>query len=161
MNENVARPAVPCSLLRVPDMRRWLFDLVHQCDVMIPSDLCKRCLHNFISRKTRCKLRHVFEIPDGISFHLREGQLDVCGKVFDKLAAPDLVRVDDRADGVVQPKQLAVYLNCRAILRCADFLLDLFDRFQVFVCVHQHSISLLALVYIIPDTVTFVEICLS
>ena len=27
------------------------------------------------------------------------------------------MRVDDRTDGVIQPKQLAVYLNRRAILR--------------------------------------------
>lgn len=104
---------------------------------MIPCDLCKRRLHNFIGGKSRRKLCHIFEIPDGISLHLRKGQLDVCGKVFDEPAAPDLVCIDDRTDGVVQLKQLAVYLNRRAVLRRSNLLLDLFDCFQIFVLVHQ------------------------
>jgi len=109
---------------------------------MIPCDLCKRRLHNFIGGKSRRKLCHIFEIPDGISLHLRKGQLDVCGKVFDEPAAPDLVCIDDRTDGVVQLKQLAVYLNRRAVLRRSNLLLDLFDCFQIFVLVHQHHASL-------------------
>ena len=102
MHQNIARPAVLRSLLCVPDMHCWLFCFVHQRDVMIPCDLCKRRLHNFIGRKTRRKLRHIFEIPNGIALHLGEGQLDICGEVFNKFAAPDLVRVDDRADGIIQ-----------------------------------------------------------
>ena len=39
-------------------------------------------------------------------------------------------------------KQFTVYLNRRTVLRRADLLLDLFRRFQVFVCVHQHCPSL-------------------
>ena len=142
MDKDIARPAVLCSLFRVPDMRCRFFYLVHQCDVMVPSDLCKRRLHNFISWKTRRELRHIFEIPDGISLHLWKGQLDIRGKVFNKPAAPNLMRVDDRTDGVIQPKQLAVYLNRRAVLRRTDLLLDLFDCFQIFVLVHQHRAAL-------------------
>ena len=55
------------------------------------------------------------------------------------------MRVDDRADGVVQPKQFAIYLNRRTVLRRADFLFDQFHRFQVFVRVHQHRASLLVI----------------
>ena len=109
---------------------------------MIPCDLCKRRLHNFIGGKTRRKRRHILEISDRISFHRWERQLDIRGKVFDESAAPDLMRVDDCADGVIQPKQLAVYLNRRAVLRRTDLLLDLFDCFQIFVLVHQHRAAL-------------------
>ena len=109
---------------------------------MIPCDLCKRRLHNFIGGKSRRKRRHILEISDRISFHRWERQLDIRGKVFDESAAPDRMRVDDCADGVIQPKQLAVYLNRRAVLRRTDLLLDLFDCFQIFVLVHQHHASL-------------------
>ena len=143
MDKDIARPAVLCSLFRVPDMRCRFFYLVHQCDVMVPSDLCKRCLHNFISWKTHRELCHILEISGRIPLHLREGQLDICGKVFDKLTAPDLMRVDDRSNRVVQPKQFAVHLNCCPILCRADLLFDQFHRFQVFVCVHQHCPPLL------------------
>ena len=131
MNEDIARPAVFCGLFRIPDMCRRLFDLVHQCNVMIPGDLCKRRLHNFISGETRCELCHIFEIPDGIPLHLREGELDICGEVFNKLAAPDLVRIDNAPDGVIQPQQFAVHLNRCTILCSTNFLLHLLDGLQI------------------------------
>ena len=45
-----------------------------------------------------CKLRHIFKISHGIAFDIRESNANICGKIFNKLAAPSLVLVYDRTD---------------------------------------------------------------
>ena len=101
--------------------------------MVIPCNLCKRRLHNLLVRKTQSKLRHIFQVSHGVAGGVWKRNFDVGGKVFDKLAAPYLVLIDDLADGVVENQQLPIDADRRAILRRADLLLDRFNDVQVFV----------------------------
>ena len=101
------------------------FDLIHQSNIMIPSNLCKCRLHNFLVRKTQSKLRHIFQISHRVAGGVRKRNFNVGGKIFNKFVAPCLVLVDDLADGVVENQQLSIDADCRTVLRRADRLLDL------------------------------------
>ena len=69
--------------------------------MVIPSNLCKRRLHNFLFGKTQCELRHVFQVSHRVAGGVWKRHFNVCGKIFNKFVAPCLVLVDDLADGVV------------------------------------------------------------
>ena len=93
--------------------------------MVIPSNLCKCRLHNFLVRKTQSKLRHIFQISHRVAGGVRKRSFNVGGKIFNKFVAPCLVLVDDLADGVVENQQLSIDADCRTVLRRADRLLDL------------------------------------
>ena len=69
---------------------------------MRPRNLCRHRLHKFFVRVGSCKLRHIFKISHGIAFDIRESNANICGKIFNKLAAPSLMLVYDRTDMVVK-----------------------------------------------------------
>ena len=142
MNQHVARPPVLCGLLGVPDVLVRIFHLVHQGNVMIPGNLCKCRLHNFLIRKTQCKFCHILQISHRVSGGVRKGKLDIGGKILHELAAPCLVGIDDLTDGVIKDQQFPIDADCRTVLRCADLLLDRLNDMQIFVGIHQHGIFL-------------------
>ena len=114
--------------------------------MVIPSNLCKRRLHNFLIGKTQCELRHVFQVSHRVAGGVRKRNFNVGGKIFNKFVAPCLVLVDDLADGVVENQQLSIDTDRSTVLRRADLLLDRFDDIQIFVGIHQHfSISSISL----------------
>ena len=108
------------------------------CNMMIPCNLCKCRLHNFKVWKTQGKLRHVFQISHRISLGIREGQLHIGGKIFDKLAAPSLMLVDTLTDVVVQSDQFLVDLQRCRVLCVPDLLLDALHKIQIFAIVQKH-----------------------
>ena len=110
------------------------FYLVHQGNVVIPCNLCKRRLHNLLVRKTQSTLRHIFQVSHGVAGGVWKRNFDVGGKVFYKLAAPCLVLIDDLADGVIENQQLPIDADRCTVLCCADLLLDRFDDSRSFIC---------------------------
>ena len=105
---------------------------------MPPRNLCNRLLHKFIVRIGRCEFRHIFQVSHGVAGGVRKRNFNVGGKIFNKFVAPCLVLVDDLADGVVENQQLSIDADRRAVLRCADLLLDRFDDIQILVGIYQH-----------------------
>ena len=115
-----------------------ILHLVHQGNMVIPSNLCKRRLHNFLFWKTQCELRHIFQVSHRVAGGVRKRHFNVGGKIFNKFVAPCLVLVDDLADGVVENQQLTIDADRCTVLCCADLLLDRLDDIEVFVGIHQH-----------------------
>ena len=50
MDQHIARPAVFSNLFGIPNMLICILHLVHQGNMVIPSNLCSRLLHKFIVR---------------------------------------------------------------------------------------------------------------
>lgn len=55
MSENTPRPPVLERLLRIPDACCWFLDLLEERELLIPAQLCKRCLHNLPVGPCGCK----------------------------------------------------------------------------------------------------------
>ena len=123
-------------------MLLWALHLIHQGNVMIPCNLCKCRLHNFLIWKTQREFRHILQISLRVASGIREGKFDVGGKILHELAAPRLMGVDDLTDGVIKDQQLAIDADRCTVLRCANLLLDRLNDMQIFIRIHQHGIFL-------------------
>ena len=138
VDQHIAGPAVLSNLFGIPNVLVCTLYLIHQGDMVIPSNLCKRRLHNFLIGETQCEFRHIFQVSHGVAGGVRKRNFNVGGKIFNKFVSPCLVLVDDLADGVVENQQLTIDADRRTVLRRADLLLDRLDDIQVFVGIHQH-----------------------
>lgn len=112
---------------------------------MVPSNLCKRHLHKFGVRKELGKLRHVFQVADGVAGSLGKVQFDVLGQILNELVAPGFVGVNDLTNAVIEQKEVGIDVHSSPVLRRANLLLDLLNGGEIIGGVHQHKDGLLVL----------------
>src|SRR5436305_501871 len=67
-----------------------VLDLLKQCDVVIPGDLCKHLLHKCLVGVAEGKRSHVFEITSGKPLHLWKRGVQIVGTGGRSLLRPSL-----------------------------------------------------------------------
>ena len=63
---------------------------IHQRDVVIPSDLCKRHLHNFLIWKAQSEFGHIFKVPSEVVSHIWKRNLYIRDQIFNEPIPPRL-----------------------------------------------------------------------
>ena len=86
--EHVAAPARFARLGGVPEAHGPVVNLLQQCDVVVPGDLCKHLLHDFAFGPSCGECAHVLEVARRESPHVRERHPEVVREAIDGPGAP-------------------------------------------------------------------------
>jgi hypothetical protein len=117
----------------VPEAHGPLVELLDQREVVVPGQLCKRCLHDFANGPRRSERVHVLQVSGGQPAHVGESLPQIVGEPVDHLRSPPLLflsGMNNVADMPVEPGHRRVRGDDGSEPRLLDALLQLAEPKQ-------------------------------